>query len=178
MFSLGAEKEETFINNTAYYWQFYVSVLSHRTLTGWNPLWILDMLKNISNIVPEWRRRRRLWQPIEGRGFRWMWAYVRPRHRAATVRLSPEPRCRMTRLCCSHDKDKLHPLENISSFFFSFSPSPHLFLYATGCSPNVCHTKGRWWGGRSLWKYIRGQLGPSSFTGLTLDFMRKCARCR
>lgn len=34
MFSLAAEKEDTFINDAAYYWQFYVTVLSHGTLTG------------------------------------------------------------------------------------------------------------------------------------------------
>lgn len=47
MFSLGAEEEETFINDATYYWQFYLTVLSHGTLAGWNPLWIPDTLKKI-----------------------------------------------------------------------------------------------------------------------------------
>lgn len=95
------------------------------------------------------------------RGFRWMWACVRPRHRATSVRLTGLC-CRMTRLCCRRDKDKLQPLENISTFFFSLSLllySSFLF-FAIGCSPNVCHTKGRWWRGvgvkGSLWKNILG----------------------
>ena len=62
--------------------------------------------------------------------FRWMWACVRPRHRATSVRLTGLC-CRMTRLCCRRDKDKLQPLENISTFsffffsFFSLSPLLH-----------------------------------------------------
>lgn len=60
---------------------------------------------------------------------------MRPRHRATSVRLTGLC-CRMTRLCCRRDKDKLQPLENIStfSFFFSFffltlSTSAHLFFF-------------------------------------------------
>lgn len=56
---------------------------------------------------------------------------MRPRHRATSVRLTGLC-CRMTRLCCRRDKDKLQPLENISTFSFFFltlSTSAHLFFF-------------------------------------------------
>lgn len=52
MFSLGAEKEDTFINDATYYWQFYVTVLSHGTLTGWNPVGE-NISKQFSSNQPE-----------------------------------------------------------------------------------------------------------------------------
>lgn len=151
------------INGATYYLEFNFTVTSHKILTGLH----LRLYCSVNTRSTKKRERNvKLssssgggsdWQPSESGGFRWMRAWVRPRHRATSVRL-PGPCGKMTRLCCSHDKDKLHPLENISRFLFTptFSPSPHLFLYATGCSPNVCHTKRRWWGGCSLSKYIRG----------------------
>ena len=109
----------------------------------------------------------RSWQqPRESRGFRWMWACVRPRHRATSVRCLTGPCCRMTRLCCSRDKDKLQPLGNISRFFF-FSHSHRfstllllLLFFHIGCSPNVCHTKGRWRGGRVSENILGGEKLP------------------
>lgn len=97
--------------------------------------------------------------------FRWMWARVRPRHRATSVRLTGLC-CRMTRLCCTCDKDKLQPLENISAFFFfplslTLSPfsTPLCFFLALGVARTCATLKGDGEakeGGVCLWKYIRG----------------------
>lgn len=99
---------------------------------------------------------------------------MRPRHRATSVRLTGLC-CRMTRLCCRRDKDKLQPLENIStfsfffSFFFSLSPLLHtsfsfffFFFLALGVI-QMCATlegedeKGR---GRSLKIYQGLEVAP------------------
>lgn len=86
---------------------------------------------------------------------------MRPRHRAATVRLSPEPRCRMTRLCCSHDKDKLHPLENISSFFFFPSRLLHTsFFMPLGVVQMYATLKGDDEGGVLSENILEGNLAP------------------
>lgn len=58
-------------------------------------------------------------------------------HSATSVRLTGR-RCRMTRLCCRPDKDKLHLLENVSSLppplytsFFFFLPLGVVQMCAT-----------------------------------------------
>lgn len=63
--------------------------------------------------------------------------------------VSPDSR-RMTRLCCSCDKDKLQSLEDVSMFFFFHPPyflslslclSSSFNFVGTGSTPNVSHTK-------------------------------------
>lgn len=136
-----------------------------KNLTGWNyckfslnthvPLKILDVTvkRGSSSSGTDCGSRER-------RDFRWMWACVRPRHRATSVRLTGLD-CRMTRLCCSCDKDKLQPLEDIFTFFPALSPpqlSPHLFFVGIGFLPNVSLTKekrqrGIWERNISVWQY-------------------------
>lgn len=176
IFFLEQKERDRFINCSAYYWQFSVTLFHH---TG---AWlgkihdlILLNLRSSKNKQQQQQQQRR-WGAVVvaaaaaaadcgsrvSGAFRWMWACVRPRHRATSVRLTGLC-CRMTRLCCTCDKDKLQPLENISAFFFLTHAlallHTSLLFFGTGCSPNACHTKGWWWskgrGGLCLWKYIR-----------------------
>lgn len=179
MFSLWAQKADTFINDTTYYWQICTLVISHRILTGWNPLQILDMLKKKRLYIyiyiyksriatwissPEWQRRRRLWQSIEGRGFRWIWG------RGTELPLCVSPRTALqndSAMLCSHDKDKLHPLENVFSFF-SFPPPSALsrllhtsFFMPLGVAQMCATLKGDDEGGVVLSENIlEGNLAP------------------
>lgn len=76
----------------------------------------------------------------------------------------------MTRLRCSHDKDKLQPLKNISTFFLIPSPSPQLFYFflPLGVVQMFATLKGDGGGGGC----------PSPFTGQVLCFMMEHALCR
>jgi len=88
---------------------------------------------------------------------------VGPRHRAASVRRTGL-RCGITRLRRSRDKDKLQPLEHIStpknSHPLPFSTPLFLFLMALGVVQMCATLKGDAKAGGGL-----GDSCPSTFTG-------------
>ena len=145
-----AKKGDGLTNRGAYYRQFVSTLFHCKSNLTQKPDWVKKNLRPHSsessvNTRSAKNTRWQMWSSSAAwmgssgcrlwseQVFRWMWACVRPRHRATSVRLTGLC-CRMTRLCCRRDKDKLQSLENIStlSFFFFFltlSTSAQLFFF-------------------------------------------------